>query len=86
MNHDRCVFSLQQLLAQAVVLGTTLSSNECRGVLWNPSNRELWENLQKLRQYAAEFLSASELKSIELERLLPLHDEMQNLIESGASQ
>jgi len=84
MDEEKYLSSLQQMLAQAIALGTKLTDHEYQGVLWNPTNREIWSSFCKLRDSAQEFLGIGGTAVIKIEQLFPLHDEMRALVERGS--
>ena len=81
MNEEKRLSVLRQVLAEAIMLGTKLSEKPYGGCFWDPSNRSIWEALDRLHERTAEFLDVSGLSAASVAEVFPVHAEMAKLVE-----
>lgn len=81
MSEEEFSQALRLVLAEAIMLGTTLSERSRGGCIWDASNRPLWENIDRLYRCTAEFIKLNGLDSTVIQQVFPLHAEMEALVE-----
>lgn len=86
MSEEEYLRALRLVLAEAIMLGTTFSERPCGGLIWDASNRPLWENVDRLYQCTAKFIKLHGFDSTVMQQVFPLHAEMGALAEQREAE
>jgi hypothetical protein len=85
MKQDEYLQALRQVVAEAILLGTTLAEKRYGGLFFDEANRSFWDRMRSLHEHTAALIAASGLTGLSAGHVFPVHDEMQRIADERSA-